>query len=83
MQIAARASTEFAEVPRKSAERTRAFELLHGEGKRGNGDRRAGKTGCDEGRRRSGGRGREERLEGERIYLNISGNLGTKHAPPE
>lgn len=44
---------------------------LHGGG--GNGGRRERKTGRD------GSEGRE-RLEGERIYLNISGNLGTKHA---
>lgn len=83
LQIAARASTEFAEVPRKSAERTRAFELLHGGGNRGNGGRRKRKTGRDGDGEREGlrGRGRKrERLEGERIYLNISGNLGTKHA---
>lgn len=67
LQIAARASTEFAEVPRKSAERIRAFELL---------STVTGTRGMDEG-------GRRERLEGERIYLNILGNLGTRHALPE
>jgi len=49
LQIAARASTEFAEVPRKSAEHTRAFELLHEGGNRGNGSRREGKTDATEG----------------------------------
>lgn len=62
LQIAARASTEFAEVPRKSAEHTRAFELLHEGGNRGNGSRREGKTGCDGGGGREGTTGRRENL---------------------
>jgi len=54
----------------------RAFELLH---RARGGEENEIDARNDEGRGGSG-RGRRERLEGERIYLNISGNLGTKHA---
>lgn len=82
LQIAARASTEFAEVPRKSAEYTsRAFESLASRRKE---ERKSGWE-ARERKKEGGGREREqrERLEGERIYLNILGNLSTKHALSE
>ena len=61
LQIAARASTEFAEVPRKSTERTSRIRVApRKRGNRGNEGRREEKTGGATGR--GNGTGRRENL---------------------